>query len=75
MKSLAMAAHSSEEIKPQCSVQAGEEYIFELIIHGKNSKYDQLICSLTAGVFYVQVSSCAVGRHIHIWVIRLLFST
>ena len=61
-----------EEVKRQCSMQTGEEYIFELI-HIKKSECDQLTYILTTDVFYVQMFFYAVSRNLHILVIRLLF--
>lgn len=44
-----------EEVKQQCSMPTGEEYIFELIIHTKKSESDQLTYILTTDVFYIQM--------------------
>lgn len=32
-----------EEVRRQYSMQSGEEYVFELIIHTKKSEYEQLV--------------------------------
>lgn len=42
-ESLTVMSTVLEEVRRQCSVQTGEEYIFELIIHTKKSEYEQLV--------------------------------
>lgn len=60
-ESLTMMSTVLEEVRWQCSVQTGEEYIFELIIHTKKSEYEQLVdlCPDYWCVLYTDVLLCS----------------